>query len=278
MKNLVQTLDVNTGGRDFVIGDLHGCFELLCNLLTFVDFDIYNDRLISVGDLVDRGPDSLQCLQLLDKPWFHCVKGNHEQLMEDFLTGGPTGAWWFHNGGNWWNDLDILGKDEVNRLLPKVQSLPWILTVALPDNKKFNVVHAELDVHPTEITTDNDLEAHFDQVARVEMGDGEAALWGRALWGNLYAQHLEARTVKKFRRGVELMYGKRIFNKNLSMIYSGHTTVRQPCIFEGQTNLDTGAFRASKDDWAGLTMTEPLTNRFWTAKRNGVLEVSPVIL
>lgn len=275
---MIKNLPENVSGRDFVVGDLHGCFELLCSVLTFVDFDQEKDRLISVGDLVDRGPDSLKCLQLLDEPWFHCVKGNHEQLMEDYLTGGPTGAWWFHNGGNWWDNLDTFGKDEVNRLLPQVQSLPCILTVALPDNRKFNVVHAELDVHPTEITTDNDLETHFDQIARVQMGDGEAALWGRALWGSLYGQHLDGRTVKKFRRGVELMYGKRIFNDNLSMIYSGHTTVRQPCVFEGQTNLDTGAFRAKRDDWAGLTMTEPLTNRFWTAKKDGVQEVSPVIL
>lgn len=189
MKNLVKTLDPNTRGRDFVIGDLHGEYVLMEDLLDHVQFDIDNDRLISVGDLVDRGPFSLDCLRLLDEYWFHCVKGNHEQLMEDYLTGGPTGIWWFPNGGRWWDTLDYPHKAEVNRLLPKVQSLPWILSVALPNGKKFNVVHAELAVHPTEVTTDDNLVDHFEEIAFTGMGDGEAALWGRALWGNLYAQH-----------------------------------------------------------------------------------------
>jgi len=107
MKNPIKTLDPNLKGRDFVIGDLHGSYEALMNLLTNVNFDPEKDRLISVGDLVDRGPESQRCLGLLREPWFHAVLSNHEQMMLDAFRGRPMGAYWFMNGGAWgmeaWN-------------------------------------------------------------------------------------------------------------------------------------------------------------------------------
>jgi len=65
----------NTLGRDFIVGDLHGCRSLLEDLLAEVAFDGARDRLFSVGDLVDRGPDSEGCLELLKEPWFYPVLG-----------------------------------------------------------------------------------------------------------------------------------------------------------------------------------------------------------
>ena len=84
MANL-KTFAANETGRDFVIGDLHGSFSLLEKMLEHVSFDTETDRLFSVGDLVDRGPESLECLELLQMPWFHSVYSNHENMMETFL-------------------------------------------------------------------------------------------------------------------------------------------------------------------------------------------------
>lgn len=42
--------------------------------------------MLSVGDLVDRGPDSIGCLKLLEAPWFHAVMGNHEQLLLNYFA------------------------------------------------------------------------------------------------------------------------------------------------------------------------------------------------
>lgn len=273
---MIKNLPENVSGRDFVVGDLHGCFELLCSVLTFVDFDPEKDRLISVGDLVDRGPDSLKCLQLLDEPWFHCVKGNHEQLMEDFLTGGPTGAWWMRNGGGWYNDLEPTVKKVVETYIPDIQALPLLITVEGP--KKFHVLHAELHALRNTHILDSDLESEdrFTRHALAHMGDGDAVLWGRELWGTLYGAFIDDRKVVKLKRSYAM--NPSYFNDDLAMIYSGHTTMRQPTVIGGQTNLDTGAFRANRDDWAGLTMTEPLTNRFWTIKKDGVHSVEPLII
>ena len=92
---------VNDHGRDFVVGDLHGCYERLQQLMEHVSFDSDKDRMFSVGDLVDRGPRNEDCLRLLNLPWFHPVQGNHEQMMVAYFADHPTGDFWEQNGGSW---------------------------------------------------------------------------------------------------------------------------------------------------------------------------------
>lgn len=74
----VLTLEENTQGRDFVVGDIHGHFDVLDKALMAVHFDPARDRLISIGDLINRGPQSPRCLEFLSQPWFYAVRGNHE--------------------------------------------------------------------------------------------------------------------------------------------------------------------------------------------------------
>ena len=80
---LVHSFTMNDNGRDFVVGDIHGMFGALEGLLAEVEFNEEHDRLFSVGDLVDRGPDSNRALEWLAKPWFFACRGNHEQFVLD---------------------------------------------------------------------------------------------------------------------------------------------------------------------------------------------------
>jgi len=64
--------------RRIFIGDIHGCRVELERLLERVQFDPANDELHPVGDLVNRGPDSLGCLRLLRDLKAGGVLGNHD--------------------------------------------------------------------------------------------------------------------------------------------------------------------------------------------------------
>ena len=72
----------------WVVGDIHGCFSMLMDKLRQCRFDPWQDLLVSVGDVIDRGPDSLRCLALLPEAWVVAVRGNHEQMALDALASG----------------------------------------------------------------------------------------------------------------------------------------------------------------------------------------------
>jgi serine/threonine protein phosphatase 1 len=143
MNKKLLHLPANTAGRDFVVGDLHACFDDLQYVLSKgLNFDPTKDRLISVGDLIDRGPASMECAGLLYEPWFFSVRGNHEQMMIDAILHKDKDmeATWFWNGGQWAKDYH---DTELRIAAEKMDTLPLIITVGDgPD--RFNVVHADL--------------------------------------------------------------------------------------------------------------------------------------
>ena len=97
----IKRFEKNENGTDYVIGDLHGCYDLLMRHLKRIGFNKNTDRLFSVGDLIDRGPESLKFLQLVYEPWFYSVRGNHEQMAVDCLSAPGLMPHWYENGGTW---------------------------------------------------------------------------------------------------------------------------------------------------------------------------------
>lgn len=289
----VKKIQKNELGRDFVIGDLHGAAERLEQLLSHVDFNVTRDRLFSVGDLVDRGPRNEECLELINEPWFFAVRGNHEQLMSHFYMDPPGeyARWWAQNGGSWgvkykpsgigYSNLDAHYAEKIRKLAAQTEELPLMLTVDRQDGKKFHIIHAELSaIKPI---TDEDLldDETFNDVAFRQTMDGDHIMWGRFIFYHLYAKELTDHDIQKWLRGAEMHKMGAMFNDKLSHIYSGHTIVTRPTRYKGQTNIDTGAFMSMRQDvptWAGLTMTEPLTDKFWLAGASGVIETQPLIL
>ncbi|CAA6823295.1 MAG: Serine/threonine protein phosphatase [uncultured Sulfurovum sp.] len=66
----------------YVIGDVHGCFHTLQNLVAQLPQDA---ELIFVGDLCDKGNFSKDVIDFVIENDYKCIKGNHEHLMETYL-------------------------------------------------------------------------------------------------------------------------------------------------------------------------------------------------
>ena len=84
--------------------------------------------MISVGDLIDRGPQSADCLGLLRCRWFRAVRGNHEQMALEALESGDMRLWQM-NGGDWYVKGDARQRADVDRLLAHCRRLPLIIEV-----------------------------------------------------------------------------------------------------------------------------------------------------
>ena len=73
----------------YIIADIHGNYEALIKCLESVNFNYKNDRLIQLGDVVDRGNDSFMVVETLLKiKNLIAIKGNHDEWWNGFLTLG----------------------------------------------------------------------------------------------------------------------------------------------------------------------------------------------
>jgi Calcineurin-like phosphoesterase len=91
--------------RCYVVGDIHGCCKELACLIENLPLR-KQDRLVFLGDYIDRGPDSravVSYLLDLEKDSSYeliFLKGNHEDMLLSFLgLGGRHGEMFFYNGG-----------------------------------------------------------------------------------------------------------------------------------------------------------------------------------
>lgn len=132
--NFYQKFTKNIKGNDYVIGDIHGQYDKLIKQLSNIVFDKKSDRLFAVGDLIDRGNQSLEVVKLLKENWFFSVLGNHEFMMLEVLKNNNMNYFndWMDDGGRW-----IYGKD-VHSLIPLIDKLPVVIEV----DKKIGICHA----------------------------------------------------------------------------------------------------------------------------------------
>jgi serine/threonine protein phosphatase 1 len=244
MKNsVIRRLPTNCQGKDYVVGDLHGCFDLLQRVLNEVEFDTTLDRLFSVGDLIDRGPDSLKCLELLAEPWFYAVMGNHESLMLEFFQSyrreghlenlkDVRGTRFLLYGGNWVERYFQADKhrmsSDFDRGLALAEALPLILVVGEGENR-FHVIHSDLirrggrkDESPVWLDSDIDRWLAEDAIpASVE----DSLLYSRSLMSSDLIRQSHAR-----------------FQPGLSPTFCGHTYASRLRQALSHICLDTGAF------------------------------------
>lgn len=138
MSRLVEIVDP-PNGKVWFCGDIHGCLDLLLGVLKEKGFNFEEDLLICTGDLVDRGTQNLEVIQLLSEPWFKSVRGNHEDLAIQGLYDESYARCHKSNGGEWFYKLD--GQTMYNIAKVFVQ-LPLMIEINV-HGKKFVVAHAD---------------------------------------------------------------------------------------------------------------------------------------
>lgn len=96
---------MNEKNKYFVFSDVHGEFDALMESLREAGFDPHNNKhyLVSLGDNFDRGPKSREIYQFLtSSPRIICIKGNHDEMLEEFVEKGSDGEFvlmnLLHNG------------------------------------------------------------------------------------------------------------------------------------------------------------------------------------
>jgi len=172
---MIEHFDINTKGSDYVMGDLHGCFPHLEKQLQEIGFEEDKDRLFSVGDLVDRGLYSEFALEWLQKPFFHSVLGNHEQMAIFASEGSVDIRNYINNGGSWFLNLPVGLQKEFGTAFKK---LPILIEVDTPTGM-VGIVHAECPTNDWEYLKARLEEQHSERVVDV-------CLWNRdRLYNNI---------------------------------------------------------------------------------------------
>lgn len=215
MSKYFKRFGKNGNGHDFVVGDVHGCFDLLHRLLVVAGFDKRKDRVFSVGDLVDRGPSSHAAVAWLGYPWFHAVRGNHEQMAIEAGAGLCDMNLHCINGGVWFYGLCEADR---RRTCKAFSEMPYAIEVAT-DNGAIGLVHAEVPGDDWEffreslIASEAEMPANFEHLERF-------ALWGR-----------------------DVIRGRSGFAgvENISRVYVGHTPVKEWQAIGNVHYIDTGA-------------------------------------
>ena len=107
-------------GRTIAIGDIHGCDVALESLVAALGLS-GRDRLIMLGDAVDRGPGSRRVVEQLLSLREQCrlvpILGNHEQMLLDAVDGRIALPDWLIHGGA--ETLDSYGKGSALTAIPE---------------------------------------------------------------------------------------------------------------------------------------------------------------
>jgi serine/threonine protein phosphatase 1 len=140
----------------YAIGDVHGCAVTLDRLLERLALTP-DDRVVFIGDYVDRGPDSAGVLDRMLEleaaseagtgPACVFIRGNHDQMMLDYVDGRPDAfELWRINGGM----ATLACYMERGRLQIPEEHLDFLRrTVLVHEDEGFVFVHAGLDPRKT---------------------------------------------------------------------------------------------------------------------------------
>ncbi len=198
----------------WVIGDVHGCIKTLKALLNKIPKD---EKIIFVGDLMDRGPSSKEVIQLIKENNYDCVRGNHEVAMCDVV-------------------LDLLSDNSL------VQSSHWVKNWGgMETLKSYNSSTKE------EVISDVQwLESlpYYIEYKDIKNKDGRYLVVSHSSIGDVWEMRNLDKNSFEYQDFITHITNNRINHpKNIKEIYNiyGHTPHKKALIAEYYTDVDTGA-------------------------------------
>jgi len=229
-------------GRQFVIGDIHGRFEALKQVLKKADFNYEDDLLIVLGDVADGGYNTAQVVEeLLKIKHLVYIIGNHDEWFMNHIRSGWAEEIWLQQGGC--NTLTSYGAKckEANNVSEESKIDTRGLNIPVTHQDFFNrgVYYFVLD---------NMLFVHGGinpKIPKLESQSRQDLLWDRHL----------------------IQYAKENKVQDWDKVFVGHTTTQHingmllPVRYNNLWALDTGA------GWNGkLTIMNIDTEKFWQSE------------
>ena len=193
--------------RVLAFGDIHGMYEKLTALMEKISFDPEEDLLVFLGDYIDRGPDSVSCLQYVydlqrrNPDSVICLLGNHEVMLSSYLIEkrgiyntliGDYSESWLENGG--FQTLQQLKETDPKK---REELLAWVTDLPVKyQYQEFFFCHAGVDPDvPLSVQNEYDM------------------LWRRRKWWEQYkgaetivTGHTPIQKIKKVTRSVKPLF------------------------------------------------------------------------
>ncbi|MBN1830521.1 MAG: serine/threonine protein phosphatase [Deltaproteobacteria bacterium] len=190
--------------RIFIVGDVHGCLDMLRRLMDKIDWRPNQDNLIFLGDYIDRGKESKGVIDYIldlkkESSRVQCIMGNHENILLDFLNTGEPRLLIINGGIPTLESYQAANDNEDDPLIPPEHVAFFKDLIPYIELEDYYVVHAG-----------------FRPGVPIEDQSLEDLIWIREPF--IFSNHDFGKTV--------------IF---------GHTPIAEPLMMDNKIGLDTGA-------------------------------------
>lgn len=255
-------IDLSQARRVFTFGDIHGNIGPLKQALKKAEYDPEaGDRMIGLGDWLDRGEDTLKVAKFIEKHAkdLFFVKGNHEQMLEDAVKPRPNGIEAINlirNGGAWLidhlpdneeDDLDERGQmrldEDGRRIVAAVCGAPIAITIKTPKGRRIGFVHGEVPIVAGLLDWEVFTGVLEEQGPYGELA--ESAMWEKDEFVRIRSDHAAGRKVPA-----------RDIVQNVDHVFHGHTINKAPVTWGNRSWIDVGSYKrgeavlADVDKWA----------------------------
>ena len=234
--------------RRLIIGDIHGQYNRMIEVLNCAHFNPEEDELYPLGDFCDRGPKPVEVLDYIySLPHCYPVLGNHDVYLMEYLTHTipvfRLNSWITKNNGGW-NTLKTVDNQSYEwqkRVIDKLLSTPFVRRA--DDNI---ILHGGISIELMETYTPED----FIDKTRKDITDKEyMEIYDEIVWDrSLIKDSME-------KGEIDLPWRYRFI--------VGHTPIRnngrKPYISSSIIDVDTASF----DPSGSITVMDIDTLEYW---------------